>query len=361
LENFLDAPVPYVMGLLRRSHDLELSKRGSVCIVDIDNGQLDLPEELPSFPYEAEFAEEIRSTILKFGGKDGADLLKEHAVEAREIILQEAASASASSSNLNHSASAPRLDNESSTMEQLNQMITRFEMMSANCTPTRNKHEDRLKLNTALREVFVNRFAHMFQSFEHFVIIHNESDLSLTPQQAQETAQNFDKTSFLSDQKMSHLSFLSRFIETQVFCTFIDECIQRMTADAEGDTSFDVRLASLRGKASKGLFARHGVNADSPITCVAERYGDALVRTPTYEACDRIDITIEILTKRLKSVEFTVKPQKVQQNANGNPQTGSTGAFPLMEAARFECSRKSEDSAIFIKGFFLLRSHPRSR
>ncbi len=38
LENFLDAPVPYIMGLLRRSHDHELYKRGTVGIVDIDNG-----------------------------------------------------------------------------------------------------------------------------------------------------------------------------------------------------------------------------------------------------------------------------------------------------------------------------------
>jgi hypothetical protein len=40
LENFLDAPVPYIMGLLRRTHDIELYKRGTVGIVDIDNGKI---------------------------------------------------------------------------------------------------------------------------------------------------------------------------------------------------------------------------------------------------------------------------------------------------------------------------------
>lgn len=84
LENFLDAPVPYIMGLLRRTHDIELSKKGSVCIVDIDNGELDLPEELPEFPYERELIDEVRDNILKFGGKDGADILKEHAKETRD-------------------------------------------------------------------------------------------------------------------------------------------------------------------------------------------------------------------------------------------------------------------------------------
>ena len=69
LENFLDAPVPYVMGLLRRAHDVELYQRGGVCIVDIDNGELDLPEELPNFPCETEFKEEIESVILKVAYK----------------------------------------------------------------------------------------------------------------------------------------------------------------------------------------------------------------------------------------------------------------------------------------------------
>ena len=65
LENFLDAPVPYVMGLLRRAHDVELYQKGGVCIVDIDNGELDLPEELPNFPCESDLKEEIESIILE--------------------------------------------------------------------------------------------------------------------------------------------------------------------------------------------------------------------------------------------------------------------------------------------------------
>ena len=65
LENFLDAPVPYVMGLLRRAHDVELYQNGGVCIVDIDNGELDLPEEVPEFPCESELKQEIESVILK--------------------------------------------------------------------------------------------------------------------------------------------------------------------------------------------------------------------------------------------------------------------------------------------------------
>ena len=55
----------YYFFLTRRTHDIELSKKGSVCIVDIDSGELDLPEELPEFPYEHELIEEIRNTIVR--------------------------------------------------------------------------------------------------------------------------------------------------------------------------------------------------------------------------------------------------------------------------------------------------------
>ena len=74
---------------------------------------------------------------------------------------------------------------------------------------------DKLILNNAIREVFVNRFAHLFLSYEHFVIMPQNTSslerdstgqsistadvLNLTPQQ-QDTVANFDKISFLSDQ-----------------------------------------------------------------------------------------------------------------------------------------------------------------
>ena len=37
-----------------------------MCIVDIDSGELDLPEELPEFPYEQELIDEIRNTIVRY-------------------------------------------------------------------------------------------------------------------------------------------------------------------------------------------------------------------------------------------------------------------------------------------------------
>ena len=40
---------------------------------------------------------------------------------------------------------------------------------------------ERLRLNNALREVFVNRFCHTFLSYEHFVILQQDIEDDLTP------------------------------------------------------------------------------------------------------------------------------------------------------------------------------------
>lgn len=40
-----------------------------------------------------------------------------------------------------------------------------------------------------------------------------------------DSMQNFDKATFLSDQPQHHLPFLSRFIETQMFATLVDNKI----------------------------------------------------------------------------------------------------------------------------------------
>merc|ERR1719228_2896981 len=115
-------------------------------------------------------------------------------------------------------------------------MIQQFENMGASSGKSRQSHKEKMVLNTAVREVFAHRFGHMFHSYEHFVIVNDEQDLNLTPQS--DTPQNFDKISFLSDQIQSHLPFLSRFLETQSFSSFIDDHIQRLELGSGSQSAF---------------------------------------------------------------------------------------------------------------------------
>ncbi len=145
--------------------------------------------QVPEFPYEKELAEELSSNIARFGGQAGAEIMKEHAIEILEtsassnLTAATAQSSSLSSADPNNSV----LDN-SDTMEELNRMISKFERLSRESGERRTSSGtgqaksgggggpphpavfDRHRLNNAVRETFAHRFAHMFLSFEHFVI-----------------------------------------------------------------------------------------------------------------------------------------------------------------------------------------------
>jgi hypothetical protein len=55
--------------------------------------------------------------------------------------------------------------------------------------------------------------------------------------------QNFDKATFLSDQPEQHLPFLSRFIESQMFATLIDNKIMANWSEVEPNLRvFDRRI-----------------------------------------------------------------------------------------------------------------------
>ena len=121
---------------------------------------------------EDELAEEISALIVKYGGQEGAAMLKAQATEQLEMMD----------------------DNRviDSTVERLNMMIQQFENMGAtDGGKTKQSYKEKMILNAAIREVFLHRFAVMFHSFEHFVIVTEEQDLNMTPQS--DTPQNFDK------------------------------------------------------------------------------------------------------------------------------------------------------------------------
>lgn len=80
-----------------------------------------------------------------------------------------------------------------------------------------------LRLNNSIREIFLNRFVQMFAAYENFVILPNQDKDDWFTNR--ESLQNFDKASFLSEQQQHHRPFLSRFLESQMFATLIDNKI----------------------------------------------------------------------------------------------------------------------------------------
>ncbi|CAG0893230.1 unnamed protein product [Cyprideis torosa] len=127
-----------------------------------------------------------------------------------------------------------------------------------------------MKLNAGIREALLNRFVHIFVAYENF-IIKPDQDLENWLNSGDTSMVNFDKVAFLSDQRKQHLPFLSRFLETQMFTTFIDRKILSEFGEKDPSvTMFDARIRALREK--------HSPSSESPLVYSPSKAHDKVLR-----------------------------------------------------------------------------------
>uniref|UniRef100_UPI00398F1D16 DENN domain-containing protein 5B isoform X3 n=1 Tax=Pristiophorus japonicus TaxID=55135 RepID=UPI00398F1D16 len=243
LLHFLDAPVPYLMGLQSKEPNdrskLELPQEANLCFVDIDNHFIELPEDFPQFPNKLEFIQEISEVLLQFGIPPEGNLhCSESATKLKNLVLDDLANDKKNGNLTGNTINMYELLKGNETLARLQALAKRtgvaVEKMEIAPPPAANKVKDTkcrcseeelrdYKLGVQLREVFANRFTRMFADYEAFVIQPTQDMESWLTNREQ--MQNFDKASFLSDQPEPYLPFLSHFIETQMFATFIDNKI----------------------------------------------------------------------------------------------------------------------------------------
>ncbi|KAM9582186.1 DENN domain-containing protein 5B isoform 1-T1 [Guaruba guarouba] len=242
LLHFLDAPVPYLMGLQSKEgtdrSKLELPQEANLCFVDIDNHFIELPEEFPQFPNKLEFIQEISEVLLQFGIPPEGNLhCSDSATKLKNLVLSDLVNDKKNGNIPSNALNMYELLKGNETIARLQALAKRtgvtMEKMTITAPLTEKEKDGKLpceemelrdyKLNVQLREVFANRFTQMFADYEAFVIqAAPDMESWLTNR---EQMQNFDKASFLSDQPEPYLPFLSHFIETQMFATFIDNKI----------------------------------------------------------------------------------------------------------------------------------------
>uniref|UniRef100_A0A3Q0QRD5 DENN domain containing 5A n=1 Tax=Amphilophus citrinellus TaxID=61819 RepID=A0A3Q0QRD5_AMPCI len=257
LLHFLDAPVPYLMGLHSNGQDdrtkLELPQEANLCFVDIDNHFIELPEELPQFPNKLEFIQEISEVLMSFGVSPEGNIYSSDS----QAKYRGFRSADMVSDKRNGNLASPLnsyLLRENETIARLQALVKRTGV-SLDKDASSNKDvrvqcdEEELKmhqLNIQVREVFANRFTQMFADYDVFVIQPSHDKESWFTNRDQ--MQNFDKASFLSDQPEPYLPFLSRFLETQMFASFIDSKILCHDDEEKEHTLrvFDARVDKIR-------------------------------------------------------------------------------------------------------------------
>lgn len=353
LSHFLDAPVPFIMGLYHGQEDrseLQLPSEASMCFVDIDDTTVEIPEDLPMFPHQKDLMLELSALLSRYRSEFNKDNYTSQSLDRRLVYSQRKGGIRkpGSSSLLTDSRSWNSSPEKKREILQNNETWTRISALAKktgvwdtiedissdnNCNkeamcqtlskdvstmPTAELIEH--KFNNAVREIFLNRFVHMFCSYESFVIqpMQNmEQWLS-----NREMMQNFDKAAFLSDQPEAYLPFLSPFIETQMFTTLIDNKILSQWESSDPFLKvFDERVKQFK-----------------------EKSGEA--HTPTYHTCDTIQDAESLIEKRGSYIDLVAhKPHLPDQTQfqGLNPSSSSTeeishqnltvssnGVFPLL-------------------------------
>ncbi|KAH8232731.1 hypothetical protein KR038_002052 [Drosophila bunnanda] len=376
LHHFLDAPVPFVMGLhaeCEAAH--KIGSEATLCFVDIDKKHIQLPEELPVFPHKLDFMAEIGSVLDKFeieGARDqepglrngygcrgagggvggpvggigsvacGADAMissctlptglqaarrsKERFQQLQETVYTLSGSPGGSGGVVDYQpliAHPSRIDHVPRIADFLRRKggirgsqgaasPVGSPTVSLSSSPVGVYHDvdavdatmpasarrgekpklsavdqyyQDLRINNSVREIFLNRFVHMFHAYEYFVIYPNQArDEWLSNR---ETLQNFDKSSFLSDQPEHHRAFLSRFLESQMFATLIDNKILAMWEPQPDEQLqlFDQRVKLLR-----------------------RRHGENMIAATSYEPCVLSQDSQQGFEKRLNCIDIEVTP-----------------------------------------------------
>lgn len=231
LHHFLDAPVPFVMGLHAENLEASCQKVG-LCYVDIDNKTIKLPEEMPNFPQKQDFINEIYQALVRFEQPhekivppqipppdfDSTILNPKNLMKNNNFYFQSPTSNNKFSNiqyqrlsgtpplpatltlpksrrkkhslhdflndfDYNSPSSSPidkSLDSVDSHSDSHNN-ITSTSTSSTSKTKTHKssltKNEDYyndLRINAEIREIFLNRFCQIFLAYEQFVILPNQ-------------------------------------------------------------------------------------------------------------------------------------------------------------------------------------------
>ncbi|KAB0349189.1 hypothetical protein FD754_014046, partial [Muntiacus muntjak] len=292
-----DYPLREVFELLGLENLVQVFTCANLCFVDIDNHFIELPEEFPQFPNKVDFIQELSEVLLQFGiPPEGSLHCSESATKLKNLVLKDLVNDKKNGNVSANSISMYELLKGNETIARLQALAKRtgvtVEKMDLSASLSEKEKDLKLQceeaelrdyqLNVQLREVFANRFTQMFADYEAFVI-QTAQDLEswLTNR---EQMQNFDKASFLSDQPEPYLPFLSRFIETQMFATFIDNKIMSQWEEKDPLLRvFDSRIEKIR------LY-----NVRAPT-----------LRTSIYQKCSTLKEAAQSIEQRLMKMDHT--------------------------------------------------------
>ena len=300
LLHYLDAPVPFLMGLQQLSGDERPNVPGEVITIDLDRMTVDGVEDIPDLPGVGHLKVQLQTKLqdaensanssrpsslppslpssrkqsmihqfspprleplvetdvvcerIESNGTSG-DAINDENEEPKEAstmpsihpqlakMLQLAKKAGIETS-ISHLLKSP--DEETEDVESADADEEEVGDMCMYTGITMEKQID-MDFNNNVREIFLQHFIQLFANYDKFVIPpQSDYDTWLT---SREHLENFDKAAFLSDQPESSLPFLSPFLETQSFASLIDNKILSEWYPCDPQLAlFDLRIADLK-------------------------------------------------------------------------------------------------------------------
>ncbi|KRZ06782.1 DENN domain-containing protein 5A [Trichinella zimbabwensis] len=398
---FLEAPLPFIMGLWYEETIPENIFELNVCVVDIDNKHVVLPEGVPMLPDRAELIQQLHLSVEIWNGHTGRNLsISEHNADHRSepssLSTTEARTATATmttTSTASSSATALKrisrsfdddslymrgavdsvggagLDpaavdaeeqialplnvlNESESLARLTAIarkvhvdisldLVKKELVSSSLyqlSPSCRYYFDHMKLNSLIRAVFLNRFMSTMYSYEHFIVNCCRDRDSFVS--SRDSMQNFDKSTFLSDQPQSRMPFLAAFLETQMFTSFIDAKIL-----AEWDQPdpfvklFDSCLADYRQKNDDTIVRTPNCEFDPHLLLAGVLLFSifAFAIRFCFILLDFFFPTDMEIENRERSVDYVIPaPHLLTNSKNQCFSLGEPGTFPLLNADLLE-------------------------
>jgi hypothetical protein len=227
--HFIEAPVPYIMGFHNHDIDKEFFKQGQRCFVDIDSGTVTCPEGLPEFPEKNKFIKEISDVIAYFTEKHNSLKTLNRQKNKKIQDLGE----KFNSNTENDTEESNDVLRKSHAFARITELARKAGAIRLNDDFDRNRsdasakidenHLISLQFSSVVRELFLNKFVQMFSTYEKFVIVPNLKNEQIETWWAnREYSGNFDAKMFLIEQPSPRLPFMSHFLSTQMFASFID-------------------------------------------------------------------------------------------------------------------------------------------
>lgn len=372
--HFLDAPVPYIMGLHSKESKVHIPSEFSLCFVDLDTRTVQFPEDFPSIPQKSEIMSDVYHLLNKYNVhipnyadsclkyKTPSDLMSASCTGAlprarKHSWSNELEDDTESDSLLSSSDTLRRLYIERGILMTPDRSFTKANYQETfsqsgqdKLTKSRssldnsdfddglssfNSIEDRfdanlsekeyyckeIKFNIAIREMFLRRLVNQFANFEKFIIQNTQDKEEWLNNR--DSMQNFDKTSFLSDQSKYAIPFLSLFLETQMFASFIDNKI----ASSWGEVDRNLNLFEDRIKKYNKV-----------------QSSESYFSSTSHEMISLISDYHLLLEKRLAKVNRELeKPKEILSN---HVPISSKGTFPSLDlvALSQESSNRTKSS-----------------